>query len=257
MRVSGSIAGLCTVLVGLAVGPARADLPPKALEQSKATNEKVEALTARTRTKGDLPRYVVPDEAAILDPFWDAKALIGTGPHRKQDLGALMDMLQNRNALFGQYAGFKPNGVAEPDAGRNLSVFQEELFCSMRFLVHIVGAVIPALNDQIGKRKAAGLPPKALEGFREARDGMHQMVSGGVEMLAHPGLRPENQTLLVNALADNATTLAAGFSTKSRTTLIATIQAALPSLPAGLKDRMQVFITALVKQPCDGLCLIE
>lgn len=246
-----------SICLGLSAGRAKAEMPSNASELAKTGNEKFDALTAQVRAKGDLPRLLVPTEAQVLESFWDMKALIGSAPYRKADLTPLMGLLEKRTAVMNQYVTFTPNGVSQPDADRNLSVFQDEIFRSTHAMLLIAAATIPALQDMIGKRKPSELNKQATDGVRQVKSGLIGLVNGSMEMITHPGLKPENQALIVNALADSANTLAGGTSVKERAGLTQTAQSVLPSLQPEMQDRLQTFMTALSKKGCEGICLIE
>lgn len=237
--------------------PAQAEMPATAPELSKAASAQVDALIGQTKQKGDLPRLVIPGEAAVLNAFWDTRTMLGGPPYKGKDLGALSDMLEKRNGLMSAYIGFTPNGVSEADADRNLSVFQDEIYRSMGFLLRNAGAVMTSLADLVGKKKPADLNEKGRGGVLQVKSGCMQLVNSAIQTLPHPGLRPENQALVVNALADNATVFASYTSPTNRATLAETARGMLPALQPDMKARLQTFIDAMGTKTCDSLCAFE
>lgn len=255
-----SLRVMSLVLVGascLVATPARAEMPPSGPELSKAASAQVDALVSQTRQKGDLPRLVIPAEASVLNTFWDTQAMLGAPPYKGKDLGALSDMLEKRNGLMSTYIGFLPNGVKEADADRNLSVFQDEIYRSMGFLLRNAGAVMVSLADLVGKKKPADLNEKGRGGVMQVKAGCMQLVNSAIQTLPHPGLKPENQALVVNALADNAAVFATYTSLADRATLAETARGMLPSLQPAMKTRLQAFIDAMGAKSCESLCAFE
>lgn len=255
-----SLRTLCLGIGGaslLFAGFARADMPPSAPDLSKAASAKVDALIAQTKQKGDLPRLIIPTEAAVLNAFWDTRTMLGAPPYKGKDLGALSDMLEKRNGLMSTYIGFTPNGVQEADADRNLSVFQDEIYRSMGFLLRNAGAVMTSLADLVGKKKPADLNEKGRGGVMQVKSGCMQLVNSAIQTLPHPGLKPENQALVVNALADNASVFATYTSPTDRATLAETARGMLSYLQPDMKARLQTFIDAMGTKSCESLCAFE
>lgn len=244
------LGGLC--LAGTA---ARAEVPVNGANYSDAAVEAVESLM-RVERKSGLPRLSDKVDGKIIEDAWNEAAILGTPPYGANDLQQLLRIVQRQSRLLQAYTLYAPNR-GKPDIARNAAEYQDEISRSQAFLIKAAAASLEAIADFMSQ-----LPPDAktearLQGVRQMRLGLQEIVSGMALGLRSPALSEANQILLAKALSDSAPRIIAGLSPEDRNALVANLKAAQPALKPAAQKPIADVIAAAGSAPCEDLCAVK
>ncbi|MBN9080311.1 MAG: hypothetical protein BGP04_18760 [Rhizobiales bacterium 62-17] len=248
---------LISLWLGLSPSSSQAEISQANQAESAAAFQAVDALARQTRAAADLPRWSNPDHAKVLGRFWDVKATLGAPPYRPADVPALLPVIDRAGSLFKTYVLFAPQAGMVPDTAANTAKYQDEIARAGAYLLRVQAAGLEAISDFLATLPAAQMNAARRDGLRKIRLGINEMVTGIVLMLRSPGLRSENQAILLDALAEGAATLAASTAPADRTALVAQVNTVLASLSGPERAKALAFKAAFERKECTGLCAME
>lgn len=246
------LGGLC-----LFTAAARAEVPANGLAYADAAVEAVESLM-RIERKSGMPRLADKVDGKVLEDVWNEGAILGAPPYDANDIQPLLQIVQKEARILQAYTLYTPSpGRTKPDLAANAAEFQDEISRSQAFLIKAVGASLEAIGDFV-----AQLPPEArtearIQGVRQMRLGLQEIVNGLSLGLRSPALREANQLLLARALAEASPRLIAGLSAADRNALAATLKAAQPGLKPAAQKPVADVIAAAGSAACEGLCALQ
>lgn len=237
---------------------AHADMPANSAAYLDASMDAIDSMIKVERGKTGLPRLADPVDGKVLEDVWNEAAILGKGPYTAEDIPALLGIVQKQARLLQTYALYSPDqGKTSPDTARNTVEYQDELTRTRAFLLKAVAAAMQAIGDFDANLAAEDRTEERLQGLRQMRLGLQEIITGAATALREPALREANQTLLARGLADNATTILAGLAPTERKALAATLQAARPALKPAAARAVDQFVAATQKAACEGLCRLQ
>lgn len=243
--------GLC--LLGFA---ARAGVPANGTAYMDASLAAVETMSQGSGGKPRLPRIADPVEGKVLDDVWNEPSILGKRPYVAADIPALLDIIQKQARLLQIYTQFSPDR-RPPDTARNMVEFQDELSRSHVFKLKAAAAALEAIADFDANLTAEDKTEARLQGLRQMRLGLVEILGGAVIALREPSLKQPNQLLLARAFGENATAIVAGLAPADRQMLARALQAAEPVLKTEAKKPVSDFVKAAASAPCMGLCRLN
>ena len=248
---------LLPVWLGMSPSPGRAEVSSANQAEAASAFQALDALARQTRARGEFPRWSNPDQARVLARIWDAEATLGAPPYRSSDIPALLAAGERAGAVYKTYLLFAPQTGSVPDTAANTFMFQDEITRAGAYLLQVQVAQLEAATDFVGTLPPDQMNETRRKGVRMMRLGAVQQITGLTLMLRSPELRPENRGLLLDALGASVAKLAAATPITDRTAMMAQIDAVLPSLSAGERDKAKALTSALGNRDCTGLCALE
>jgi len=246
-----AMGGLC--LLGFA---ARAEVPANGQAYLDASLAAVESMSKVRNGKATLPRLADPVEGKVLDDVWNEQAILGKRPYVAADIPALLDIVQKQARLMQIYAQFSPDGKPA-DQARNKVNFQDELTRSHVFKLKAAAAALEAIGNFDANLKAEEKTDARLQGLRQMRFGLLELVSAAALALREPSLTQPNQLLIARAFAENASAIVGGLAQADRQALAGALQAADPVLKTEAKKPISDFVKSAASAPCVGLCKLN
>lgn len=233
---------------------ARAEVPATAAASIEGAYADFDALAAKTRAEGKMPRWSVPSDRAVLERMFDP-AVLGAAPYTAKDFPPTLKILSKETALLKAYLSFSPDATpAQPD--KNLFLFQDEGARISAMLIRIDAVYVPSIAKLIGAQ-----PPeqqsKLAPAVAKLNQGIAQELSGASAMIGSTALRDDNRAILVDALAASATPIAAGLTLATRDAVTASFNATLPTLTPDETTKIQTVIAAMASKDCTGLCAMK
>jgi hypothetical protein len=248
----GLLAGAC-----LFAAAAQAEVPVNGSTYADAAVEAVESLM-RVERKTGLPRLSDKVDGKVLEDAWNEPAILGAPPYGANDIQPLLNIVQKEARILQAYTLYSPNpGRTPPDLARNAAEYQDEISRSQAFLIRAVAASLEAIADFMAQIPAEAKTDARLQGVRQMRLGLQEIVNGMALGLRSPALKESNQVLLAQALADSSQRLVAGLAPADRTALAATLKAAQPALKPAAQKPIADVITAASSASCEGLCALK
>ena len=247
---------LISVMLAFQVSRADAGVPENGLSAEKAAFAAFTTLALTSRAKGTLPRLSDPVDRSVLEKLWDRQALLGSPPYTASDVPALGAMTKDALQTMQIYLYFTNDNTKAPDPGVNSATFQDEMSHEGAFMVYSSSSELLALEDLV-HRQSQPLVDRQIKGVHQIREGFGDMVKGLVAFMGSPVLHTENRDLLVDALADSASSFAAYLTLPQRDTLKDVATNALPTLSSPQRARFGGFISALADRTCNNLCQVQ
>ncbi len=209
-----------------------------------------------------LPLISNEQDASMLENVWNLRPMIGSSPYHASDLPVLLDMIQQQAQITKTYVLFSPDPDKLPDTKSNSKSFQNEITRSSVAMLGLISAALEAAGDFAKTLEQNNQAPDTQIKTQKAsllklRLGLQQVINGTVLMLHDPDLKPDNQQLLTQALADHSAIIATSVSVQDRQALISVIKGAEPVLNQSSRDNMQRFIEAMNSTGCTGLCALH
>lgn len=248
---------LLAFLFSMSPSLVRADVSPANQKEAESAFRALDALARRTRAQGDLPRWSNPEHAGVLGRFWDVEITLGAPPYRSADIPALLAIGERAAAVYKTYVLFTPQNGSLPDTAANTFKYQNEIARAGAYQLRVQAAGIDAIADLLTTLPADQMNEARRTGLRQLRLGIMEYVTGMTLMLRSPDLRPENRTLVLDALSDTAARWAAAATPTDRVAMATQIDAVLPSLSGPALDKAQALKSAFARQDCAGLCAID
>ncbi len=240
--------------LGVTPSAAMADVSPGNQREAASAFQAVDTQVRQTRQQGGLPRWSDPGQARALGRFWDIKTTLGAPPYRSADVPALLDIGDRAGAVFKTYVLFTPKAGTVPDTAANTTEYQDEISRAGAYLVYVQAAALDALADFVRTLPADQMNAARRAGLRQMRLGITEQVTGLTLMLRSPSLRVENREVLLDALSENAGTLAAATPLADRQAMTAQVDALLPGLSDAERNKVLAIKSAFSSKHCTGLC---
>lgn len=232
--------------------PAGADIPAGSVAQVDAAYAAFEARAKEARAHGGMPRWSIPEDRDVLARLLDP-ALLGAPPYGEKDLVAMNAIATKARAVYGEYLAFARNAPTQQEVEENALASQDELLRLDAFFIRLEAVELTALADFVTHLKPEQLTEARLDGLRQMRLGVLQMI-GGALMMGQANVRPENRELILDALADNAEPIAAGIPIATRVQLAEAVRNVFASMPPADQPRVQTVLKAMAGTQCSGLC---
>ncbi|WP_089176224.1 hypothetical protein [Bosea sp. AS-1] len=247
-----AVGGVC--LLGFA---ARAEMPANSAAYIDASVDAVDSMVKVERGKAGLPRLADPVDGKVLEDVWNEAAILGKGPYVAADVPALLNIVQKQTRILQAYTLYSPDpGKTPPNTAKNTVEYQDEITRTRAFLLKTTAASVQAASDFEARLTKEEKTDSRIQGLRQMRVGLFEIISGVALDLRNPGLREPNQALLARALAENAAGIVAGTAPADRKALVTALQAAKPVLKPAAEKSVATFVAAATSAPCEGLCLL-
>lgn len=234
--------------------PAGADIPAGSVARADAAYAAFEARAREAQAHGGMPRWSIPEDREVLARLLDP-ALLGTPPYGEKDLAAMDAIATKARAVYGDYLGFARKASTQQEVDENALASQDELLRLDAFFIRLEAVEMTALADLVAHLKPEQLTEVRLNGLRQMRLGILQLI-GGALMMGQANVRPENRELILEALADNAEPIAAGIPVATRVQIADAVRAVFASMPPADQPRVQTVLKAMAGTQCSGLCAL-
>ncbi|WP_349961591.1 hypothetical protein [Rhizobium sp. ZPR3] len=232
-------------------------MSPSNQAEAAASYQELDALARQTRAHGDLPRWSISDHAKVLERFWNVTATLGSPPYTSSDVPALLTIGDRASALYKTYLLFAPQPGTLPDTAANTSKYQDEVSRAAAYLLKVQAAELEAMSDFVSTLPAAEMTAPRRAGLQQVRLGINEMMTSVTLMVRSPGLNPANRGILLSALADNASVMAASTPRADRAALVAQTEAILPALTGPERAKALMFKSTFEHGECGVLCALE
>lgn len=249
---------LLAILILLAAVPAWAQ-ERRGLDRWFEAAGRFDALATAAAVESRVPRLADREARLLLRRLTDARAAFGEVTFSVADAERLGQMLERTMAIAQLYLqhGIDPTSASpetQAEQTENIVTYQNELLPLLAFTVD-TGARIAASQASLF---AAGTP--LSESLRlnliQTRGGIAQIVRGVLFIGGEPAIGAESRLLALQALARNATVLAATFTIAERGTILAAAREIRGGAAGGAAEALDVLIRALETPDCSGFCAL-
>ena len=234
--------------------PAGADIPAGSVPQVEAAYAAFAARAKEAQAHGGMPRWSLPEDHDVLAHLLDP-ALLGRPPYGEKDLAAMDAIASRARAVYATYLGFARDAPNPQAMEEKALASQDELLHLDAFFIRLEAVELAALADFVAHLKPEQLTEVRLDGLRQMRLGILQMIAGALTM-GGDAVRPENRELLLDALADSAEPIAAGIPIATRVQMADAVRNVFASMPPADQARVQTFLKAMASTQCSGLCTL-
>ncbi|MGQ5717427.1 hypothetical protein [Pseudochrobactrum asaccharolyticum] len=248
---------LALAITVIAMHPATATVPPGGTEYlNKALQGFIMRLEKSKETKLP-PRLSNTEDAKVLEALWNVPAIIGQAPYKATDLPVLMDIMQQQAQITTAYTQFSPDPQKQADTKSNSIAFQDEIIRSTAAMISFISATLEAAGNYASSAPADKNGKAQTDAILKLRLGLQQVINGSALMLSNPELNAHNQERLAQALAGNASVIAASISLQDRTMLSNIVKGAKPVLRETARQSADQFIATMGNKDCTGLCALH
>ena len=235
-----------------------AEVPADAATRAHAAAADFATLAQAAQAKGTVPHWRDPETRAVMERMIDP-ALFGAPPYSAKDaqqIEAVVTSARNAYLTYVVYLQKSMKGTTTAQMQASAMAVQDEMARFSAFFLRAQAVSTPALADVFTHLKPEQLTEVRLQGLRRMRLGITQMMQGA-GMMARGGMKPENQAVLVDAVADSAAPIAAGLSMTARAQVAEQLHEQFVGLPAPLAARIDEAGKAMASTKCSGLCTLE
>lgn len=257
MRPRLAFLSFCAAIAACAAAmplPAVAGVPADAVAKVDAAAAELAPLVKQAQANGTVPLWSEAEARPVLARLTDP-ALLGAPPYAASDMPALDSVVTEVRATYQPYIDFLQGAKTVPEMQSRAASIQDEMARYSAFFLRAQAAMMPVLGDFVAHLKPEEINDARLRGLRQMRLGITQMVQGAG--LLTRGATPENQAILVDAVADSAKPIAAGLSMTARAQVAEELHEQFKGLPAPLQARIDAAGQAMASAQCSGLCTLQ
>jgi hypothetical protein len=238
----------------LAAGPARLQTGAQAAPSLIAAAEQL-----RQRLKdagpGAEPPMLTNSGAPLIRAAFDLD-YVRHMPLDTQTVGQTCMAIGSTIVAYAEYAQRSVGGAAKPGAAdAGILQVQNELSlaaAAANICVQRGFRSVLALAEGMPATQRSRLAPA----LKQMRDGAVQTLRGSLDAMLDPGLRADNQAMLLSAIVEDVDAVAASFPAAERAAFRQQILDRLPRAAPALRDRWNKLAAAFAGTACNTLCEI-
>jgi hypothetical protein len=230
------------------------DEPAATADTTPAFTAAADAVMARLSKPGAAPDSTDPAVKAFEEASMRGMTALGTPALPVDGFTSFDGLCGKAGAVAGAWAALGTGGVAESDKPalmeRNVTRYLDQLFTPLLFSAHCAAEHLPFIESTVSvndlrDKKAA---------IEQVRGGVHQQVSGLLEMAGSAELDPARKARIADLLAADAAKFAIVLDAGRRKSLAERVEEIRPALPEPSRSKVDAIRSGLVQAPCGKLC---
>jgi hypothetical protein len=261
-RYGSALRGIFVWLLLAVAAPASAQGQPNFDRYFEAADRFDRLASEALRRGGPPPRLSDPRVAALFSDLTQMGRVFDPPAFTLEDMPRVTELMQRSLAILSLYMDWGPpppegDAARAQAANRNMVLYQAEVVPMLVFIADMSSALLSLMTAFVSDPASEPLTDGQRDGVATSRQGINEVVAGLLGMISYPGVTPENQLVVANALAANGPRFAAALTLSQRRALAEGIRikrdrATGAQTRAALTRALEAFSAG----GCEGLCAI-